>query len=256
MKTETRNDIIFFVIIGGAFCVTLALVGNFTTACSLEDAVSKTIDNVVHIRNESGGWQGSGVLIAPDLVLTARHVAEDGEDFTITTNDGKEYKSERAISSKKYDLGFIKLTTKLPCTTIVADINDCRLGQSVYAIGSPYGSINRNSITAGIISSLARKLENFGCPKDYGWSVTFQTDAAGHSGNSGCPVYTLDGKVRGILVGGFTNALIYCIPAELVTNDCEMIQLMFKMDEYYKELEPLYSPKYSNMDDYLNGVLQ
>ena len=207
----------------------------------LEDSIESTINNVVHIRNNTGQWQGSGVLVAPDLVLTARHVVESGEDFSIKTNNGKIYEAERAISSKKYDLGFIKLKDKLPCTTVVGDISECRLGQTVYTIGSPMGDINQNSVTSGIISSLARKLENFGYPKNYGWSVSFQTDAAGHPGNSGCPVYTLDGKVRGILVGGFSPVLIYCIPAELVINDCQVIQLMFLMDEYQKEIAPVYN---------------
>lgn len=203
---------------------------------NLPDAVDAVIDNAVHIRNNTGQWQGSGVLIAPDLILTARHVVERGENFLIRTNDKKTYKAERAISSKKYDLGFIKLQEKLKCTTKIGDIANCRLGQDVFAIGSPFGNINFNSVTAGVISSLNRKLEDFGCPENQGWSVSFQTDAAGHPGNSGCPVYTLDGKVRGILVGSFSNALVYCIPAKLIANDCQVIQLMFLMDEYQKEI--------------------
>lgn len=227
--------------------ISLTFVGmtviNFTTpnivvgSTQLETSIQNTIDNVVHVRNNTGGWQGSGVLIAPDLILTARHVAEGGLDFDIMTNDGKVYKATTAISSKKYDLGFIKLGVKLPCTTRVGNIDDCRLGQSVYAIGSPFGDINFNSVTLGIISSLKRDLEKYDCPKEMGWSVAFQTDAAGHPGNSGCPVFTTDGVVRGILVGGLSNALIYCVPVELVVNDCQMVQLMFAMDLYEKEIE-------------------
>jgi S1-C subfamily serine protease len=211
------------------------------TVESLPDVVERVIGDVVHIRNNSGQWQGSGVLIMPDLVLTARHIVERGEDFTVTTNDGREFNVNRAISSKKYDLGFIKLEfiDELPnCGTIIGDIRECRLGQKVFAVGSPYGDMNFNSVTAGIISSLHRDLENFGLSKSYGWSISFQTDAAGHPGNSGCPVYTMDGKVRGILVGRYSNALIYCIPAELIRDDCQVIQLMFLIDEYRKEVEP------------------
>jgi len=221
---------------------------------SLPDVVSSVIDNVVHIRNNTGQWQGSGVLVASDLILTARHVAETGEDFDVLFNDGKVRKAKRAISSKKYDLGFIKLDlfTDVPkCTTKVGSIYDCRLGQRLFAIGSPYGDINFNSVTSGIVSSLQRDL-NEEVPT-YGWSCMFQTDTAGHPGNSGCPVYTMDGKVRGILVGGYSNALIYCIPAELVTNDCQVIQLMFLMDEYKKETVPEYvaydDPYYNEVAD-------
>lgn len=243
---------LILIVIGGiGFPVIYEVYKPSISKSTLEDSIPKVIDNVVHIRNNTGQWQGSGVLIAPDLVLTARHVAETGEDFEVKTNDGKIYKAERAITSKKYDLGFIKLKDKLSCNTIIGDITECRLGQTVYAIGSPYGDINQNSVTAGIVSSLSRKLEDFGCPESYGWSCTFQTDTAGHPGNSGCPIYTLDGKVRGILVGGFSNAIIYCIPATLVANDCQVIQLMFLMDEYQKEIAPEYKdyPYYNYKDN-------
>lgn len=233
----------------GSLCVLAALSQQTPT---LVDSIPLVIDNVVHVTNNTGQWEGSGVLVAPDLVLTARHVVEAGEDFTITTNDGKKHEAERAISSKTYDLGFIKLKDSVPCTTVVGDINECRLGQIVYAIGSPFGRMNQNSVTAGIISSLSRELEEFGCPKYYGWRCLFQMDAAGHPGNSGCPIYTLDGKVRGILVGGLSNALIYCIPAELVANDCQMIQLMFHMDEYRREIKPefvAYDDPYYNEEE-------
>lgn len=210
-------------------------------AQSLPDIVDRVIGNVVHVRNNTGRWQGSGVLVAPDLILTARHVNEGGDDFTVTTDDGSEWQASRAISSKKYDLGFIKLDpndTMPVCTTVVGGIAECRLGESLFAIGSPYGEINFNSVTAGILSALDRNHDD--SVPEYGWSATFQTDTPGHPGNSGCPVYTMDGKVRGILVGGMSNAVIYCVPAELVTNDCQVIQLMFLMDQYLKEVRPEY----------------
>jgi len=252
MKKKIQNLLIgvCIVLLVGLVVISPSIRKSTTKLC-LEDSIPAVINNVVHIRNNTGEWQGSGVLIHSDLVLTARHVAETGEDFEIKTNDGKIYKAEQAITSKKYDLGFIKLRAKLPCTTVVGDINDCRLGQMVYAIGSPYGDMNQNSVTSGIVSSLARKLEDFGCPESYGWSCTFQTDTAAHPGNSGCPIYTLDGKVRGILVGAFSNALIYCIPAVLVANDCQVVQLMFLMDEYQKEVAPEYpnGPYYNKIEN-------
>jgi S1-C subfamily serine protease len=199
---------------------------------TLEDVVTQTIENVVHVRNNIDGRQGSGVLVAPDLVLTARHVAGGGQDFDVMTNDGKVYKTTRAISSKKYDVGFIKLDVQLLVSTKLGSIKNCRLGESVYAIGSPYGDTNFNSVTLGIISSVRRELEKFNFPPTYGWSVTFQTDANGEPGNSGCPVFTLDGVVRGILVGGFSNGIVYCVPVDVIMNDIDVIQRMFEEDDF------------------------
>lgn len=256
MSNEVKFEIKFWVIIVLLFGSVGAYLGMTETPNpTLENSIETTIDNVVYIRNNSGRCQGSGVLLKPGLILTARHVVENGEDFEVKLNDGTVYKANRAVTSKTHDLGFIKLDIEddLPeCTTQIGTIKDCRLGQTVYAIGSPYGDIHQNSVTAGIVSSLARKLEDFDCPKAYGWSATWQTDAAGHPGNSGCPVYTLDGKVVGILVGGYSNALIYCIPAELVTEDCQAIELMFLMDNYILERDDDYN---SAVYDFLNGVI-
>ena len=250
MSNDTKYAIAFSIIAIVLFygCHILHVRSLPKEVISIENTIPKVINNVVHIRNNSGPWQGSGVLLTPDIVMTARHVAETGVDFTVRLNNGKLIKAERAITSKKYDLGLIKLSERIEgVNTTVGDMNDCRLGQIVFAIGSPYGEVNTNSVTAGVISALNKKLEDFGCSPKYGWGASFQTDAAGHPGNSGCPIYTLDGKVRGILVGGFSNAIIYCIPAVLIANDCQIIELMFLMDEYKKEEKPefpAFTPSY------------
>ena len=214
----------------------------------LEDVVENVIGSVVHITNNDMEWQGSGVLIKSDLILTARHVVENGENFTITFNDGWYITSNKAVSSKKYDLGFIKINPEIKIynKTVhsidiqfakLGSIKDCRLGQTVFAIGSSYGKENFNSVTLGIISGLDRNWDSidYYTGDSYGWEVSFTTDAAGHFGNSGCPVFTLDGKVRGILVGGYSPVLCNCMPVDLVLEDIDEIELMFIQDEY--ELE-------------------
>ena len=186
----------------------------------LPNTIDRTIDQVVHVVNVTGGWQGSGVAISEDMIMTARHVAEGGVEFEITTCDGKTYKAHTAISSKKYDLGFIKLSEPVLTPAKFGSIGECRLGQSVYVIGSPYGRLNFNSVTLGIVSGLNRNCDEFNrYDEDYGWSIAFTTDSAGHPGNSGCPVFTMDGVVRGILVGGHSPVLIYCMPVDLVLDD-------------------------------------
>ena len=204
------------------------------------DTVQNTIGSVVHIFNNTGGWQGSGVAIRPDLIVTARHVVEGGEDFTITDNKGKQYQASRAISSKEYDVGFIKLADPNLVPAEFGSIKDCKLGQQIYAVGSPYGKMNFNSVTLGIISGLGRNWDMIDpyTGERYGWEVAFTASSPGHPGNSGCPVFTMDGKVRGILVGGFSPVLICVMPCDLFLSDIDQIDLMFTLDEYYKEEAP------------------
>lgn len=220
----------------------------------LEDVVENVIDSVVHIANNDMGWQGSGVLIKSNLILTARHVDKDSDNFTITLNNGDEVKAIRAISSKKYDLGFIKLEKPVDIKPAkLASIKETRLGQIVFAIGSPYGKENFNSVTLGIISGLDRNWDSidYYTGDSYGWEVSFTTDAAGHPGNSGCPIFIMDGRVRGILVGGYGPVLCNCMPVDLVLEDIDEIELMFIQDQY--DLEEEEEVIYDVYNPYIEG---
>lgn len=214
---------------------------NRAAESGLELLVENTIPSVVHVRNNSMYWMGSGVAITKDIILTARHVVEKGGSFTITLNDGTKVRATQAISSKKYDMGFIKLDEPILTPAKFASMEGCKLGTSVFVIGSPFGKIHFNSVTLGIISGLERNLEDFVAREGYpnsGWRITFQTDAAGHPGNSGCPVFTMDGKVRGILVAGFSPVLIHVVPVDTVIRDLAQIKILFTMDDYYLEEAP------------------
>jgi S1-C subfamily serine protease len=177
------------------------------------------------------------------------------EDFLITTHDGHKLKATRAVSDKEHDVAFIWVDD-LQCVDDSAhhlvlyggkhdvrlqplrlgSIEDCRLGQNVYVIGSPYGKMNFNAISTGIISGVDRDWSPLG--GHYGWGVAFTVDSAGHPGNSGCPVFTADGVVRGILVGGFSPVLISVMPCDLFIEDLPMIAGMFALDRYEHEAAP------------------
>jgi len=205
---------------------------------SLPDRVEQVSDSVVHIVNETQGWQGSGVAISPNIIMTARHVVEGGDDFIITLPDANEYKAIRAISSKKYDLGFIKLDEPVLKPARLGSIKNCRLGEQVYTVGSPFGKLNFNSVTLGIISGLNRDCDKWAVKygyREYGWSVLLQTDAPAYPGNSGCPLFNMNGRAIAIVVGGFGDNLVYCIPIDLVIKDLPLIDALFVMNQY--ELE-------------------
>ena len=215
----------------------------------LIEVIPKVIPGVVHVSCPQ--WQGSGFIISEHLIATARHVTEGITEFEITFNDGTVLNATRAISSKDHDVAFIWIDEPMPTPVVLGSIKDCKLGQAIFAIGSPYGKINYNSVTLGIISGLNRDYDelNDGMYEsvDYGWDVAFQTDAPGHPGNSGGPIFTLDGKVRGVLVGGFSPSLIIAMPVDLFIKDIEMIELMFLQDAYYHEKTVVYEYNQYNM---------
>jgi len=222
------------------------------------ERVQESLKGVVHIRCPQ--WQGSGFVIGPRLIATARHCVEGVEYFEITTHDGHQIVATRAISDKEHDVAFIWVDdlagVKLHPLKI-GSIENCVLGQSVYVIGSPYGKINFNSFTTGVISGVGRDWSPLG--EHYGWEVAFTVDSAGHPGNSGCPVFTMDGTVRGILVGGFSPVLISVMPCDLFIPDLEEIEMMFVQDKYRREeaVIPAYDPYYSGTiiesEDYPEG---
>lgn len=200
--------------------------------------IQEVLPSVVHIQCDR--WQGSGVAITEDIVVTARHVI-DGTDYTITLNDGTVLKGIQAITHKDYDIGFIKVDTPLFLKPAkFGSIKDCVLGQPVFIIGSPFGEINFNSVTLGIISGLDRNWDGLSRRSDpYGWKVAFTSDSAAHPGNSGGPVFSMDGIVRGLLVGGYSPVLNCSVPCDLFLNDVETIRLMFTFNKYKQEKEKI-----------------
>ena len=217
---------------------------------TIENIAPKVIPGVVHVMCPR--WQGSGFVVGPRLIATARHIVEGVADFTITTHDGHKLRATRAISFKNRDVGFIwiddlrcvpEVGRELECSKVkhevelqvleLGSIKECNLGQPVFAIGSPFGKVNFNHLSSGIISALDRSWDKLG--EDYGWEVGWITTVAGHRGNSGCPIFTLDGRVRGILVGGFSPVLVIAMPVDLFKNRLDEVTLMFGMDQLRKE---------------------
>ncbi len=224
--------------------LSLSLPKFITPDPNFTDQVQVSLEGVVHLQTAEG--QSSGFVVGPHLIVTARHCIEDVSEWTITTHTGHQVRATRAISDKEHDVGFIWVDD-LECIAEergserhsvsltplnIGPIEDCVLGQSIYVIGSPFGKMNFNSLTTGIISGVNR---NWDLGDDYGWEVAFTVDSGGHPGNSGCPVFTIDGIVRGILVGGFSPVLVSVVPCDLFLAHLDLIRLMFLMDRYERE---------------------
>lgn len=212
--------------------------------------IQEVLPSAVHIMCDS--WQGSGVAITEDIVATARHVGKDGDRYEITQSDGSTVSGTQCIYHKDYDIAFIKVDRPVLKPAKFGSIKDCVLGQPVFIIGSPFGKINFNNVTLGIISGLDRDWDGLSRSGDpYGWKIAFTSDSGAHPGNSGGPVFSMDGIVRGLLVGGYSPVLNCSMPSDLFMYDIKNIELMFTFDRYKVEKKDVY-PKhgYTRNPDY------
>jgi serine protease Do len=136
---------------------------------------------------------GSGFVIDPSgLVVTNNHVIEGADEIIINFTDGSKLKVTKVLGhDPKTDLALLKVEPKKPLKAITfGDSAKMRVGDWVMAIGNPFGL--GGSVTVGIISATKRDI-NAGPYDDF-----LQTDAAINRGNSGGPLFNMDGQVIGV----------------------------------------------------------
>jgi len=142
----------------------------------------------------------SGVVISEDgLIATARHVTEYAVQIKVFLQDGREFIVDDLDYFEKGDLGLIKIPKVRNLKTAkLGDYDSVRVGEQVVVMGSPLGI--RDTITFGIVSHTKRESSYF---SEY---PLLQLDAAAYPGNSGGPIFNLNGELIGILVGGRRGA--------------------------------------------------
>lgn len=222
----------------------------------LVDIIPAAKHSTVHIN--TGRWQGSGVVVSNNLVLTARHVIEglpSDTVFTITFDNGVEMESNIAIAMDNYDVALIWIEESCVEPAGLSTASELILGQPIFVIGSPYGFENFNAVTSGIISGLDRNWDDYNPMTGgrYGWEVAFTGDASGGPGNSGGPLFTMDGRVRGILVGGYSSTTVCFMPVDLFLSNLEALEDMIYLEDggkydvdgwHFVEFSEDYYPKY------------
>ncbi len=174
---------------------------------------------------------GSGIIVDPDgYIITNAHVVEGAQRIRVILpppaadsplelqpiHAGQILEAKLLGTHKQSDLALLKIDAMhLPAVALRSDVQ-VRQGELVFAIGSPEGL--RNTVTMGVVSSLARQLD----PDNP--MVYIQTDAALNPGNSGGPLVDIDGNVIGINTlmlseGGGSAGLGFAIPAAIVNLD-------------------------------------
>lgn len=192
-------------IVWGAFAVVLSAAW-LVYAWPSSPAAIEQPSAVVRIQLENG--HGSGAHIGRGQFLTAAHVV-DLPVFEIKLSDGSTYPGEVLWASKEYDVALVQVADldAAPVAAVLA-CDPLKVGEQVYAVGNPFDL--GVTTTHGKVASM-----------DHGkslWKEAIVMDMTVGAGMSGGPVFSLAGRLRGIVVGAFgqLSSLSFIVPSSTI----------------------------------------
>jgi serine protease Do len=166
---------------------------------------------------------GSGFVIdASGLVVTNNHVIAEAEEINVVFNDGSRIKAEVVGRDPKTDIALLQIKPEKPLKAVqFGDSDKLRLGEWVIAIGNPFSL--GGSVSAGIVSARNRDIQS-GPYDNY-----IQTDAAINRGNSGGPLFNLNGEVIGVNTAiispsGGSIGIGFAVPSKVVTGVIDQLR--------------------------------
>ena len=172
-------------------------------------------------RNQSA--QGSGFIIdEKGLIVTNNHVIAGASSITVVLHDGKTLQAKLIGADAKTDLALLKVKTDIKLKSVSwGDSDNVKVGNWAMAIGNPFGLVN--TVTVGIVSARARDI-NAGPFDDF-----IQTDASINRGNSGGPLFNLEGQVIGVNTAiyspsGGSVGIGFAIPSALAVNIVDQLE--------------------------------
>ena len=166
---------------------------------------------------------GSGFVVdASGIIVTNNHVIEDADEITANFSDGTQLIAELIGRDAKTDLAVLKVKSDRPLKSLrFGDSQALRVGDWVMAIGNPFGL--GGTVTVGILSARNRDI-NSGPYDDF-----LQTDAAINRGNSGGPLFNMDGEVIGINTAiisptGGSIGIGFAVPSEVAMHVVDQLR--------------------------------
>lgn len=218
------------------------------TDTGISEAVDKVYDSVVMIKNYQNGeyvGSGSGFVYKTDskygYILTNYHVVEDADSLSALFSNEEEVKAEVLGGDEYLDVAVVRVPKE--SVIKVADMgssDDLKLGDTIFAIGSPVGKEYYNTVTRGIVSGIDRKI-TVSVNSTNDWVMkSIQVDAAINPGNSGGPLVNVNGEVVGI------NSM------KLVDNSVEGMGFSIKIEDALAYTDIFESGK--NIDRPLLGI--
>jgi Do/DeqQ family serine protease len=146
---------------------------------------------------------GSGVIIdgKRGFILTNEHVIAKTGTITVVLNDGREFTADIVGADPESDLAVLKISSETPLPSVeMGDSQDIMIGETVIAIGNPFGF--SNTVTTGVVSALNRSIR----AEERVYNDFIQTDTSINPGNSGGPLLNINGELIGINTAIYAKA--------------------------------------------------
>lgn len=199
-----------------------------TESDSIAESVSKVYDSVVVVEGFKGGQMvstGTGFIYKQDkttsYIMTNHHVVADSETVKIILSDNTEIEAKVKGSEAYSDIAVLEVdASRVPQVATLGKSDNLKVGDTLFAVGSPEGADYAGTVTKGILSGKDRLVAvalTSSKTSDYYMKV-LQTDAAINPGNSGGPICNINGEVIGItnmkLVDATVEGMGFAIPIE------------------------------------------
>ena len=199
----------------------------------ISESVEKVYDSVVMVKiykNNQLSGSGSGFVYKKDskygYVMTNYHVSDGSKKVTVLTASGEETEATFLGGDQYLDISVLRIdVSKVISVAQIGSTEKVKLGDRVFAIGTPVGEEYFNSVTGGFISGINRKITVSVVSKRDWVQEVLQIDAAINPGNSGGPLFNFNGEVIGI------NSM------KLINDEIEGMGFTIKIEDAMKHVD-------------------